>query len=177
LESARRQPEAGDFDRRAAVHHDREALRFGALADPPIRALTRRVRMRAAPPESSAHGASPITVTVDLAHGRQLTRSAEDGTLAAADLGDKFVRLTRGALGVPVAAALFERLQRLSVLHPWERANDRGLRLRRRAAEDFDQRPYQRDREQVEPPTTCRTHAQFGRKPCVSFVTYRYLTM
>ncbi len=89
-----------------------ESFAEGALDDPEIRALARHVTMRA-PPESSGHGASPVTVTVDLADSRQLTRSAEDGTLAAADLGDKFVRLTRIALGEPAAAALFERLQRL----------------------------------------------------------------
>ena len=49
---------------------------------------------------------------VDLKGGRRLTNSAEDGLLAAADLGDKFARLTRAALG-DRAMPLFERLQHL----------------------------------------------------------------
>ncbi len=58
------------------------------------------------------HGASATTVTVDLKGGRHLANSAEDGLLDAADLGDKFGRLTRAALG-DRAVPLFERLQHL----------------------------------------------------------------
>ncbi len=88
-----------------------ESFADGALDDPQIRALTRRVTMLAAPP-ASGHGASAIEVTVDLKGGRRLTNSAEDGLLDAADLGDKFTRLTRAALG-DRSGPLFERLQRL----------------------------------------------------------------
>ena len=88
-----------------------ESFADGALDDPQIRALTRRVTMLAAPP-ASGHGASATEVTVDLKGGRRLTNSAEDGLLDAADLGDKFTRLTRAALG-DRAGPLFERLQRL----------------------------------------------------------------
>ena len=78
----------------------------GALGDPQIQALARQVTVGAAP---SGHG-----VAVDLAGGRRLMRSTDDdGTLPANDLGDKFVRLARGALGEHGAATLFERLQRL----------------------------------------------------------------
>jgi hypothetical protein len=42
-----------------------------------------------------------------------VSATVEDGTLDPADLGDKFLRLTRGALGEDGAAALFGRLQRL----------------------------------------------------------------
>ncbi len=85
-----------------------ESFADGALDDPQIRALTRRVTMLAAPP-ASGHGASATEVTVDLKGGRRLTNSAEDGLLDAADLGDKFTRLTRAALG-DRAGPLFERL-------------------------------------------------------------------
>ena len=88
-----------------------ESFADGALDDPQIRALTRRVTMLAAPPVSG-HGASATEVTVDLKGGRRLTNSAEDGLLDAADLGDKFIRLTRAALG-DRAGSLYERLQRL----------------------------------------------------------------
>jgi hypothetical protein len=80
------------------------ALPAGSSCGQEFRSPTRSVTLHAAP---SGHG-----VAVDLAHARQLMRSAEDGTLAAADLGDKFLRLTRAALGEPAAATLFERLQR-----------------------------------------------------------------
>ncbi len=82
-----------------------------ALDDPDIRALTRRVTIEAAP-HAPGHGAPATTVTVDLKGGRRLVASAEDGTLAAADLGDKFARLTRAALG-DRALPLFERLLHL----------------------------------------------------------------
>ncbi len=85
-----------------------ESFADGALDDPEIRALTRRVTV-----EPLAQGGSATTVAVDLAGGRRLTRSADDGTLPAGDLGDKFLRLTRAALGEAGAAALFERLQQL----------------------------------------------------------------
>ena len=39
--------------------------------------------------------------------------NAENGMLEPGELGDKFLRLTRAALGEHPASALFERLQRL----------------------------------------------------------------
>ena len=53
------------------------------------------------------------TVTVALADGRRLQHRAESGMLEPGELGDKFLRLTRGALGEHPARALFERLQQL----------------------------------------------------------------
>jgi hypothetical protein len=52
-------------------------------------------------------------VTIALADGRRLEGRAENGMLEPGELDDKFLRLTRGALGEPGATALFERLQRL----------------------------------------------------------------
>ena len=88
-----------------------ESFADGALDDPEIRALARRVTVTAAP-SVSGHGTALTTVTVDLKGSRRLAASAADGTFAAADLGDKFARLTRAALG-PRSAPLFERLQHL----------------------------------------------------------------
>ncbi len=53
------------------------------------------------------------TVTITLADGRRFEGRAENGMLEPGELDDKFLRLTRAALGEPGAAALFERLQRL----------------------------------------------------------------
>jgi hypothetical protein len=52
-------------------------------------------------------------VTITFADGRRLERRAENGMLEPGELADKFVRLTRAALGEQPARALFERLQRL----------------------------------------------------------------
>lgn len=88
-----------------------ESFAEGALDDPEIRALARRVTIEAAP-HRAGHGAAATTVTVDLTGGRRFTATADDGTLAAADLGDKFQRLTSTTLGAR-SGPLFERLQRL----------------------------------------------------------------
>jgi len=91
---------------------DPESYGESALADPGIRALTRRVKLV---PEETAggHAASGgSTVTVLLADGRRLTRHEPSGLLEPGELEDKFTRLTRGALG-PRAGTLYERLQRL----------------------------------------------------------------
>ena len=82
-----------------------------ALADPQIRALTRRVRLVQEP--GGGRGATASRVTITLADGRRLERRAEGGMLEPGELADKFQRLTRGALGEPAAAALYERLQHL----------------------------------------------------------------
>ena len=89
-----------------------ESFADGALDDPDIRALCRRVAVAPAPP-GAGRGAGATTVTVDLKGGRRFSATAADGTLDPADLGDKFARLTHAALGDRGAAALFERLQHL----------------------------------------------------------------
>jgi hypothetical protein len=53
------------------------------------------------------------TVTIGLADGRRFEGRAENGMLEPGELDDKFLRLTRQALGEPGASALFERLQHL----------------------------------------------------------------
>jgi 2-methylcitrate dehydratase PrpD len=87
---------------------DPESWDETALADPQIRALCRRIRV--APERNGEHGG---TVTITFADGRRLERRAENGMLEPGELADKFMRLTRAALGEQPAGALFERLQRL----------------------------------------------------------------
>jgi len=82
-----------------------------ALADPQIRALCRRVRL--VPEASGEHGGTASIVTVTLADGRRLERRADSGMLEPGELEDKFLRLTRAALGEHGGAALYERLQRM----------------------------------------------------------------
>jgi hypothetical protein len=65
------------------------------------------------PEAGAAHGGMGSTVTIALADGRRFEGRAENGMLEPGELDDKFLRLTRGALGEPGATALFERLQRL----------------------------------------------------------------
>jgi 2-methylcitrate dehydratase PrpD len=89
---------------------DPESYDEGALADPAIRALTRRVQL--VPDTDAGHGATGSTVTVVLADGRRLQCSEESGMLAAGELQDKFTRLTRRALGSD-GARLYERLRHL----------------------------------------------------------------
>ena len=88
-----------------------ESFADGALDNPNIRALCRRVTIVASPP-AAVHSAVATEVAVDLKGGRRLTNSAEDGLLDAADLSDKFSRLTRAAIGNH-SGPLFERLIRL----------------------------------------------------------------
>ncbi len=90
---------------------DPESWDERALADPQIRALCRRVKL--VPGPHSEHGGMASKVTITLADGRRLERTAESGMLEPGELGDKFMRLTRAALGENPARALFERLQRL----------------------------------------------------------------
>src|SRR6266702_8498962 len=89
---------------------DPESYDESALADPQIRALTRRVRV--VPEEGGGHGATGSTVTVMLSDGRHLERHVDSGLLEAGELADKFTRLTRAALG-DRSSALYERLRRL----------------------------------------------------------------
>jgi 2-methylcitrate dehydratase PrpD len=90
---------------------DPESYDTGALADPQIRALTRRVRLVAE--EGRGHGAAGSTVTIQLADGRRLQRHEDSGLLEDGELEDKFLRLTRGTIGEARAAALYRRLQQL----------------------------------------------------------------
>jgi 2-methylcitrate dehydratase PrpD len=82
-----------------------------ALRDPQIRSLCRRIRL--VPEPGAGHGGMASTVTIALADGRRFERRADNGMLEPGELEDKFLRLTRRALGEPGAAALFDRLQRL----------------------------------------------------------------
>jgi 2-methylcitrate dehydratase PrpD len=90
---------------------DPESYDAGALADPRIRALARRVRLVE---EGAGHAAVGSTVTIALANGRRLERHEDSGMLEPGELQDKFLRLTRGVLGAGRAASLYERLQRLA---------------------------------------------------------------
>ena len=90
---------------------DPESWNKTALADPQIRALCRRVQL--VPEPRGESGGMACTVTVALADGRRLEHRAESGMLEPGELADKFLRLTRGALGEHNASGLFERLQRL----------------------------------------------------------------
>ena len=89
-----------------------ESFAEGALDDPDIRALCRRVTVTAAS-HGPGHSQPATTVSVSLKGGPQFSASVAEGTLDPADLGDKFLRLTRAALGEQRAMALFGRLQRL----------------------------------------------------------------
>jgi 2-methylcitrate dehydratase PrpD len=90
---------------------DPESYDDRALADPQIRALTRRVRV--VPDSGDGHGAMGSTVTVTLADGRRFETHVDSGLLEPGELADKFTRLTRGALGEAGAQRLFARLQKL----------------------------------------------------------------
>jgi 2-methylcitrate dehydratase PrpD len=87
---------------------DPESWDETALADPHIRALCRRIRV--VPEPNGEHGG---TVTIALVDGRRFERHAENGMLEPGELADKFLRLTRAALGEHPARVLFERLQGL----------------------------------------------------------------
>jgi 2-methylcitrate dehydratase PrpD len=88
-----------------------ESFEETVLHDPQIRALCRRVQL--VPKPDAGHGGMVSTVTIALADGRHFEGRAENGMLEAGELADKFLRLTRRALGEPGAEALFERLQKL----------------------------------------------------------------
>jgi len=87
----------------------------GALNDPAIRSLCRRVSVRAAhaPP---GHGEVPSTVTIATTGGQKLTRRVEAfkgapaRPLERADMREKFLMLTRAE---PAAETMFERFDRL----------------------------------------------------------------
>ncbi|MGA8402906.1 MAG: MmgE/PrpD family protein [Stellaceae bacterium] len=89
---------------------DPESYDDSALADPAIRALTRKVRLVAE--AGDGHGAAGSHVTVALNDGRKLERHEVSGMLEAGELPDKFARLTKKAMG-GAGAGLYERLTRL----------------------------------------------------------------
>jgi 2-methylcitrate dehydratase PrpD len=89
---------------------DLESFDETALRDPQIRAPCRRIRL--VPEPGGAHAGMASTVTIALADGRHLKAGPRTGC-SNPELEDKFLRLTRHALGEPGATALFERLQRL----------------------------------------------------------------
>ena len=90
---------------------DPESFDDAALADPAIRALCRRVAV--VPEPGAGHGAAGGTVTVVLTDGRRLEARAEGGMLEPGELGDKFARLTRGAIGAAAGERMLARLSRL----------------------------------------------------------------
>jgi 2-methylcitrate dehydratase PrpD len=90
---------------------DPESYDESALADPDIRALTRRVRL--VPEPHAGHGAMGSTVTLTLSDGSRFERHEDSGFLQPGELADKFTRLTRAVLGEPAGATLFGRLQNL----------------------------------------------------------------
>ncbi|MGH7095688.1 MAG: MmgE/PrpD family protein, partial [Stellaceae bacterium] len=90
---------------------DPESFDDTALADPAIRALCRRVVV--VPEPGAGHGAAGGTVTVALTDGRRFEARAEGGMLEPGELGDKFARLTRGAIGAAAGERMLARLSRL----------------------------------------------------------------
>ena len=90
---------------------DPESFDETALRDPQIRALCRRVRL--VPEAGAQHAGMGSTVKIVLADGRHFEGRAENGMLEPGELDDKFLRLTRGALGERGTTALYERLQKL----------------------------------------------------------------
>jgi len=93
---------------------DPESYDDGALADPAIRALCRKVKLvaEAGDGHADSHGAAGSRVTITLGDGRKLERHEASGMLEAGELPDKFARLTRKAMG-HAGAELYERLMRL----------------------------------------------------------------
>ena len=82
-----------------------------AVSDPQIGTLCGRVRL--VPGPAGEHAGIASTVSIALADGRRLERCAETGMLEPGELKDKFLRLTRCALGEPGANALHKRLRRI----------------------------------------------------------------
>src|SRR5262249_29671477 len=83
----------------------------GALDDPQIRGLTRRVRI--VPESGAGHSAMGSTVTITLSDGRRFEKHVDSGLLEPGELPDKFTRRPRGNLGGGGAARLFARLKKL----------------------------------------------------------------
>ena len=89
---------------------DPESYDDGALADPAIRALCRKVGLIAE--AGDAHGAAGSHVTITLSDGRKFERHEASGMLEGSELPDKFARLTRKAMG-SAGVGLYERLMGL----------------------------------------------------------------
>ncbi len=89
---------------------DPESYDESALADPKIRALTRRVRLV---PEATGGTCDGSTVSSDACRRATLRAPRGQRLSAGGELADKFTRLTRGVLGEATASALYQRLQRL----------------------------------------------------------------
>jgi 2-methylcitrate dehydratase PrpD len=94
---------------------DPESYDEPALADPAIRALTRKVRLvpEAGDGHANSHGAAGSDVTVTLADGRTFARREASGMLEAGELPDKFARLTRKARGGMSGVGIYKRLMAL----------------------------------------------------------------
>lgn len=91
---------------------DPESYDESALADPAIRALTRKVKL--VPEAGSGHGATPSHVTVTLADGRKFDAQEAGGMLEPGELPDKFGRLMRKAMaGSGGGARVYKRLMAL----------------------------------------------------------------
>jgi 2-methylcitrate dehydratase PrpD len=91
---------------------DPESYDETALADPAIRALTRKVKLL--PEAGDGHGAMGSHVTVTLADGRKFEQHETGGMLEAGELPDKFTGLTRKAMaGSGGGARVYKRLMAL----------------------------------------------------------------
>jgi 2-methylcitrate dehydratase PrpD len=92
---------------------DPESYDAGALADPAIRALCRKVRLVPEAGDGHGHGATGSHVTVTLADGRRFERHESGGMLEPGELPDKFARLTRKGRGGTSGAGIYKRLMQL----------------------------------------------------------------
>jgi len=91
---------------------DPESYDDSALADPGIRALTRKVKL--VPEASDGHAAAGSHVTIALNDGRIWDAHEAGGMLEAGELPDKFARLTRRAMaGSGGGAGVYKRLMAL----------------------------------------------------------------
>ena len=81
----------------------------GALANPQIRGLCRRVRLL---PQREGQAAGASTVRLQVAGGRHLEKHVASGMLGPGELEDKFLRLCWPTLGEKTVA-LYNRLMRL----------------------------------------------------------------
>jgi hypothetical protein len=91
---------------------DPESYDESALADPAIRALTRKVRLVQEADEG--HGAAGSHVTLALIDGRKFEQHEAGGMLDAGELPDKFARLTRKAMAESGGGAgVYKRLMAL----------------------------------------------------------------
>ena len=91
---------------------DPESYDMSALADPAIRALTRKVKLM--PEAGEVHGAPGSHVTITLTDGRVFEQYETGGMLEPGELPDKFARLTRKAMaGSGGPARIYKRLMAL----------------------------------------------------------------